>query len=466
MKPRVPSVVLAASLLMIAGACAPADEHPESAAPAPDAAPAVAPSTAPDANAPDAKAILKDAGEALKKARALSYTAGATSSVEGSLKHDATVTLARAEAGGWRVRVQGAVAAKDASTPLSVGFDGATAWAIKDKDKAVVTRAIQKDDDAARFLRANSAGPTIAWEFLADDPFAKAIAANPEYVGEATVAGVPCDVVKVAGAAGDDDAPAGGVVVRYAIAKSDRIPRRVERVYQRTGPDNAAIETTRALTMSDLKLDANVAAVAFDMSIPEGYAVRGQARDAAPDKPTPTGDGAPLAGPGVKDKPAAGDAKDDARAAKLPKSNPQLLARGAAAPDFKLKDESGKEWTLADYRGKVLVVDFWGSWCPPCRAAMPGIQKLHEKYKGKDVAVVGFNWERRADANPAKFMKDNAYTYQLLLNADKVSTKYKVPGWPTFYVIDKGGKVLWGDVGYDPGHQKVMEQVIDYALER
>ncbi|CAG0990819.1 partial glutathione peroxidase, partial [Anaerolineae bacterium] len=130
-----------------------------------------------------------------------------------------------------------------------------------------------------------------------------------------------------------------------------------------------------------------------------------------------------------------------------------------------LKDGDGKDVKLSDYKGKVVVLDFWGSWCPPCRAAMPGIQKIHEKYKEKGVAVVGMNYERNAAANPAKFMKDNGYTYGLVLKADTIADKYKVNGWPTFYILDKEGKVLWSAVGHDPSHEGQMAKVIEEALK-
>lgn len=92
-------------------------------------------------------------------------------------------------------------------------------------------------------------------------------------------------------------------------------------------------------------------------------------------------------------------------------------------------------------------MDFWGTWCPPCRMAMPAIQKVHEKFKGKPVVVLGLNFEQRASADPAAFMKTNGYTYELLLKADSILDDYQVEAFPTLIVIGMDGKVtLWTPV--------------------
>src|SRR6266567_2066513 len=76
------------------------------------------------------------------------------------------------------------------------------------------------------------------------------------------------------------------------------------------------------------------------------------------------------------------------------KEKTKLLAIGATAPDWELSDADGKLQTLAQYRGKIVVLDFWATWCGPCAEVMPQMQKLHEKYKDKGVAVFGVSsWE-------------------------------------------------------------------------
>jgi thiol-disulfide isomerase/thioredoxin len=148
-------------------------------------------------------------------------------------------------------------------------------------------------------------------------------------------------------------------------------------------------------------------------------------------------------------------------------ASPSAISAGAKAPDFTLKDRAGKEWKLSSLRGKVVLLDFWATWCGPCKMAMPGVQKLHEKYKDRPVAVLGMNcWERNPNADPADYMKQMKFTYPLLLKADEAATKYHVSGIPTFYLIDPDGKILlaFAGAGEDKTHQ--AEIAIDQALAK
>src|SRR5262249_21362197 len=97
-----------------------------------------------------------------------------------------------------------------------------------------------------------------------------------------------------------------------------------------------------------------------------------------------------------------------------PSDSPALLTVGQKAPDFELKDPDGQTIKLSSLKGKVVVLDFWATWCGPCKMAMPGIQKLHEEFKGKPVKVFGVNiWEK--DGDPVAYMASKKYTYGLLL---------------------------------------------------
>ncbi len=130
---------------------------------------------------------------------------------------------------------------------------------------------------------------------------------------------------------------------------------------------------------------------------------------------------------------------------------------GKPAPDFTAKDLNGKDVSLSSLKGKVVVVDFWASWCGPCRAVMPSIQEIHEKY-GKDVAVLAVDtWDKKDDC--LAFLKENSmYTMPVLLDpaADKSDTSiatslYGVHGIPTTIIIDKDGIVRTYAIG---SHEK------------
>jgi thiol-disulfide isomerase/thioredoxin len=156
-------------------------------------------------------------------------------------------------------------------------------------------------------------------------------------------------------------------------------------------------------------------------------------------------------------------------------SDPNLLTRGSDAPDFSLATPSGAKKSLASYKGQVVVLDFWATWCGPCKTVMPALQRLHEKYQGQPVAIIGMNAEGPEGGDPVAFKKDNGYTYELLLEADATSEAYRVRGLPTFYVIGPDGKVVWAGVGLQnpPGVQRAsnkaraeyLEQTIDALVQ-
>lgn len=113
-----------------------------------------------------------------------------------------------------------------------------------------------------------------------------------------------------------------------------------------------------------------------------------------------------------------------------------------------------------------VLVDFWATWCGPCKLAMPGIQKVASEFKDRGVAVYGVNLRENADADPAKFMKDNAYTYGLLLKGDDMGKAYRVQGIPAFFVLDRDGKVVYSATGYSEDNEKKLREVVDAASKQ
>lgn len=110
--------------------------------------------------------------------------------------------------------------------------------------------------------------------------------------------------------------------------------------------------------------------------------------------------------------------------------------------DFTLKDINGKPHTLSDYKGKLIFLNFWASWCPPCRAEMPSIQKLYED-SDKDKFVILAVDVRENEKKVKDFVKRKGYTFPILFDGDgKVARKYRVRAFPTTYIIDQKGKVL------------------------
>src|SRR5437763_11559292 len=125
--------------------------------------------------------------------------------------------------------------------------------------------------------------------------------------------------------------------------------------------------------------------------------------------------------------------------AKKDRAAQRLLPVGSLAPDWTLKDVKGQPHKLSDYRGKVVVMDFWAVWCIPCHRLMPGMQKLHDDLSNRGVVVFGISTDEHG-GDPAQLMKDRGYTYGLLLNGESIAEAYQVVGLPTVYVIGVDGR--------------------------
>lgn len=139
-------------------------------------------------------------------------------------------------------------------------------------------------------------------------------------------------------------------------------------------------------------------------------------------------------------------------------------------PNFKLVSTTGQTLTPASMKGKVYLIDFWATWCGPCKAAMPTMQKLHTKYKAKGFSVIGANILENGDkANAAgKFQKAAKYNYVFTKNtpeADKFAESLKVQGIPTFLLIDKKGVIRHVEVGFSPKHEADLDKKIAALLK-
>ncbi|HWA84022.1 MAG TPA: redoxin domain-containing protein [Fimbriimonadaceae bacterium] len=129
-------------------------------------------------------------------------------------------------------------------------------------------------------------------------------------------------------------------------------------------------------------------------------------------------------------------------------SNPPVPL-GSAAPDIVLTSLDGKKVKLSSFRGKVVLIDFWATWCPPCRKGLPTTNKIHEQYDSKGLQVLALSTEDSATISA--FVKDNKYTFAAYRDPNAEATKkYNVEGIPCTVIIDAKGKLSSYLVGLRP----------------
>lgn len=117
------------------------------------------------------------------------------------------------------------------------------------------------------------------------------------------------------------------------------------------------------------------------------------------------------------------------------------------SPDFTLESLDGERITLSSFAGQIVVLNFWATWCPPCREEMPDFQATYEKYKDRGVVFLGIDIaENRAEVE--SFIRDYGITYTILLDfSSEVANLYGINAIPTTYILDIDGTVLFSQVG-------------------
>ncbi|MBY0308925.1 MAG: redoxin family protein [Phycisphaerales bacterium] len=417
--------------------------------PAKDTQPAQTPTPAspavPAKDAQPATKINKDAAELLEKARTAGKNAkDITATTEVTMKGDgaeggattrkgkivATFTTGMFPVGMWRIEPE----AKKGEQARVFAFDGKTVRGIDPEKKEMTERPTQQ----GMGFPMGEEGMLLPMWFMEQrqDMMAMMKPTITEQVIEDASAKIGDEKVTVVRQVRTMQLPGGmedgakpqtlTETVRLSLG-ADNLPRKAERTIEVAGGEETHKQQI-VQTFSDLKVNTNPTAESFTLKAPEGYTSRKIEADE--------------------------------------NSAPALTVKeGDAALDFKLKDEAGKEYTLADFKGKVVVLDFWATWCGPCKQVMPAIQKVHEAFKDKPVAVIGVNtWERGEGAGP-KYMAKQNYTYLCLLKGDDLAKAYGISGIPTIIVIDKEGKIAHITVGAEPNAEETLTKLINEKLK-
>ncbi len=139
--------------------------------------------------------------------------------------------------------------------------------------------------------------------------------------------------------------------------------------------------------------------------------------------------------------------------------------RSVIAPDFGLPSLAGPTVRLSDHQGKVVLLNFWATWCPPCRAEMPSMEKMYEAYRDRGLVILAISSDRGGKSVVKPYVQERGLTFPVLLDpGGEVFAQYGVRGLPTSYLLDRRGRVFSADVGARDWSGKAARQVVERLL--
>ncbi len=132
-------------------------------------------------------------------------------------------------------------------------------------------------------------------------------------------------------------------------------------------------------------------------------------------------------------------------------AEPAHSAERTEAPAWKLKNLDGKEVSSTDFKGKVVMIDFWATWCPPCRMMIPGMVELQEQYKEQGLVIIGISLDEKGPGVVREFNQEIKVNYISLMGSEDVVRAFGgVEAIPTSFLIDRAGRIVSKHVGYQP----------------
>jgi thiol-disulfide isomerase/thioredoxin len=418
----------------------------ESSAPATGAR--AAQGTSADAADPAAKALIEECRNAIWKTKTLSGVVTSERTTQAPAGADAPAMSTIRDRGRFLVTIERAgprgrlkwfrLAAMDSDGKPTVehSFHDGKVMKLEHASKRLLSATIE-DEQVLPVEAVGGLVPSWSMGDVLMQPLAKITMAR--LLPDAEIAGVKCKVVEyrveVPQASEGGEARAMVVTQTRHIGVDDRLPRKIDSSVSYTGTWDEPMGGSQFVSeFAELKGSEAAQTSGFTIDLPAGYA-------------SAKGSGEEL---GMLDT-----------------STPELRFKvGDAAPSFALKNPAGETVTLESLKGKVVLLDFWATWCGPCKAAMPGLQSLHEKYASEPVAILGVNtWERAGNKAAIDYMSKNKFTYGLLLKGDDLAKSYGISGIPTFVLIDKQGKITMLEVGMSEDGKAKLEAAIAKALK-
>ena len=139
---------------------------------------------------------------------------------------------------------------------------------------------------------------------------------------------------------------------------------------------------------------------------------------------------------------------------------------GYQPPNFTLKDLQGKNVELGSFHGKVIFINFWATWCVPCRAEMPAMERLYQDFKGKDFVMLAISEDMEGKEAVEPFVKEFKFTFPILLDQDLILyEQYGIRGIPITFLIDKTGTIAHKMLGARDWNQQESREILSKLLQ-
>jgi len=143
-----------------------------------------------------------------------------------------------------------------------------------------------------------------------------------------------------------------------------------------------------------------------------------------------------------------------------------LRLEGEKAPGFSLPAEGGGTLSLESYKGKIVLLDFWASWCPPCRKELPVLQSVYKEFKDRGVVLIGISCDQDKEKGEA-FVKENKLDFPIGYDSEgEVGKMYKVTSLPTLFILDREGTIQKVHIGMPPDLETLLKKELEAFLDR
>lgn len=139
---------------------------------------------------------------------------------------------------------------------------------------------------------------------------------------------------------------------------------------------------------------------------------------------------------------------------------------GKKAPDFTLYDADGREVRLSDFEGKVVLIDFWATWCPPCQESLAELESLSHKFRDSEIVIIGISLDNGSDVaeRVKSYIERNRITYRILIDNGNLIKTYGIRSIPTAYLLDREHRIARHLVGFAPGMKEELSEQIERLL--